>query len=58
MVPATSAITNNTMKIKNRIFAIAAAPSAIPVNPNIAATIATTKKITDQRNILKNFNGL
>ena len=39
------------IKIKNRVWAIDAAPAAIPPNPNIAATIATIKKITVQRNI-------
>lgn len=43
--PATSAIRNNTIKIKNRILAMDAAPAAIPVNPNTAATIATIKNI-------------
>lgn len=37
--------------MKNNTFAIEAAPSAIPPKPNIAAMIAITKKITDQRNI-------
>lgn len=32
--------TNNTMKIKNKIFAILSAPEAIPPNPKIAAIIA------------------
>ena len=35
---------------------MSAAPSAIPPNPNIAAMIAITKNITDQRNILIVFN--
>jgi hypothetical protein len=38
--------------MKNNTFAIDAAPSAIPPNPKIAAMIAITKKITDQRNIV------
>lgn len=33
-----------------------AAPSAIPPNPNKAATIAITKKIAAQRNIMYWFN--
>ena len=41
--------------MKNKTFAIEAAPSAIPPNPNIAAMIAITKKITDQRNIILVF---
>jgi hypothetical protein len=43
---------NRTIKMKNRILAIEAAPLAIPPKPNIAAIIATTKKITVQRNIV------
>ena len=38
--------------IKNRIFAIEAAPAAMPVKPNTAATIAITRKRNDQRNIV------
>ena len=43
------------MKMKNKTFAIEAAPDAIPPKPNIAAMMATTKKITVQRNISLNF---
>lgn len=43
------------MKMKNNIFAIEAAPAAIPPNPNIAAIMATTKKISAQRNISNSF---
>lgn len=39
-------MTNRAMKIKKRTFAIEAAPAAIPPKPNIAATMAMTKKIT------------
>ncbi len=53
--PATSAITNKTKNIKNKILAMDAAPAAIPVNPNTAATIATIKKISAQRNIVLSF---
>jgi len=42
---------NRIRKIKNKILAIPAAPAAIPPNPKIAATIATIRKITVQRNI-------
>ena len=41
--------------MKNKIFAIDAAPEAIPPKPKIAAMMATTKKITVQRNISLNF---
>ena len=47
---------NNTIKIAKRIFAMDAAPAAIPPNPNIAAMIATIKKVTVQRNMIVNFN--
>ena len=36
---------NNTRKIKNNILAMEAAPAAIPVKPNMAATIAIIKNI-------------
>ena len=37
--------------MKNKTFAIEAAPAAIPKNPKKAATIAIIRKITVQRNI-------
>ena len=46
---------NRTKKMKNKTFAIDAAPAAIPPNPNTAAIIAITKKITVQRNIVISF---
>ena len=46
---------NRARKIKNKTFAIEAAPSAIPPKPNMAAMIAMIKKITDQRNIIIAF---
>jgi len=46
---------NRTIKMKNKILAIPAAPAAIPPKPNMAAIIATTKKITVQRNIVNGF---
>ena len=46
-----SVTTNSTIKIKKRTFAIPAALAAIPKNPKMAAIIAMTKKIIDQRNI-------
>ena len=45
----------STIKMKNKIFAIEAAPEAIPPKPNIAAMMATTKKMTVQRNISFRF---
>lgn len=42
---------NKTIKIKNNTLAIAAAPEAIPVNPNIAATMAIIKNVADHFNI-------
>ena len=47
--------TNNTKKMKNTIFAIPAAPAAIPPNPKTPAIRATTKKMTAKRNIILNF---
>jgi hypothetical protein len=45
----------STRKIKNKIFAILAAPAAIPPKPKMAAMIATIRKITVQRNITFNL---
>ena len=42
-------------KIKNKIFAILAAPAAIPPKPNIPATIAKIINVIVQRNIIINF---
>jgi hypothetical protein len=50
--PKAMVIMKRTKKIKNKTFAMEAAPAATPPNPNIAATIAIIKKITAQRNIL------
>lgn len=50
--PAISDITNNIKKIKNKTFAIEAAPAAMPPNPNIAAIKATIKNITTHLNIM------
>jgi len=38
------------------IFAISAAPEAIPPNPKMAATIAIIKKITIKRTIILVFD--
>lgn len=46
---------NNIRKIKNKTFAIEAAPAAMPVKPNRAAIMAITKKITAYLSIIKNF---
>ena len=53
--PPIIASKNNTIKTKNIILAIAAAPTAIPVKPNTAATIATIKNISAQRNMCLRF---
>lgn len=53
--PKTSERINRIRKIKNKIFAMEAAPAAMPPNPKIAATIATIRNITVQRSITKNF---
>ena len=41
--------------MKNKIFAMLAAPAAILVKPKSAATSAITKKIAAQRNIILIF---
>jgi len=51
-LPLINEITNRTKNIKNRIFAILAAPAAIPPKPNIPATMARIIKVTVQRNII------
>ncbi len=51
LAPNNMVMINSARNIKNRTFAIEAAPAAIPPNPNIAAMIAITKKIIDQRSI-------
>ena len=51
-LPVIKEITNNIIKIKNKIFAIPAAPAAIPPNPKIAATIARITNVTVQRSII------
>lgn len=43
------------MKMKNKTFAMEAAPDAMPPKPKIAAMMATTKNITVQRNISLDF---
>ena len=53
--PVNSDIRNNTIKMKNKILAMEAAPAAIPPNPKIAAMMATIKKISAQRNIIIQF---
>jgi hypothetical protein len=46
---------NKTRKMKNKIFAMEAAPAATPPNPKIAAIIATIRNMTVQRNITLSF---
>ena len=55
LTPISNNTSQITMKIKNKVLAIEAAPAAIPVNPNIAATMAITKKIADHLSIIKIF---
>jgi hypothetical protein len=49
--PTISEIINKTIKIINSIFAIPTDVAAIPLNPNMAATIAMIRNITAQVNI-------
>jgi hypothetical protein len=51
LAPNTSDSTKSTKKIKNKIFAMEAAPAAMPPNPKMAATIAIIRNVTVQRNI-------
>lgn len=44
-LPVIKDITNSIIKIKNKTFAILAAPSAIPPKPKTPATIAKMIKI-------------
>jgi hypothetical protein len=46
---------NRTRKIQKKIFAMAAAPEAIPPKPNIAAIIAITTKIMAHLSMIINF---
>jgi len=50
VMPIMKKIRQTTRKIKNRNLATPAAATAMPVNPNTAATNAITKNITAQRN--------
>lgn len=54
--PLISEIINNTKNMKNKIFAILAAPAAIPPKPNIPAIIARIINMTVQRNIIIDFS--
>jgi hypothetical protein len=51
VMPKTSTISQMEIKIKNKIFAISAAPAAMLVNPKMPAIIAITKKMNDHLNI-------
>ena len=55
MTPLKRERIKSTRKIKNRIFAIPAAPPAIPPKPNMAAIIAITTNVIVQRNIYFDF---
>lgn len=54
--PNSSDNTSNTRKIKKMIFAMLAAPTAIPVNPKTAATMAMIRNVIVQRNIAYDLN--
>ena len=55
LLPEIKLIKKSTIKITNKTFTMPAAPAAKPPKPKIAAIMATTKKITVQRNIVLNF---
>jgi hypothetical protein len=48
----TNEIINKTKKIKNIIFAISAAPAAMPVKPNRPATSEIIRNTTTQLNMV------
>lgn len=50
--PAITESRSRTIKIKNTIFAIPAAPAAIPPKPNKAATSAITSKMIINRSMI------
>jgi hypothetical protein len=50
--PVNSEMINKIKNMKNRIFAMPAAALTSPPNPKTAATIATTRKIRAQCNIV------
>ena len=51
-LPVINEMTTKARKIKNKTFAIPAAPAAIPPNPKIAAIIANTTKTMVHFNIM------
>jgi hypothetical protein len=51
LAPKSSVTTKSVTKMKNKTFAIEAAPAAMPPNPKMAAMIAIIKNVIDQRNI-------
>jgi hypothetical protein len=53
--PKMSVRINRTRKIQKKIFAMAAAPEAIPPKPNMAAIIAITTKIMAHLSMMINF---
>lgn len=52
MPPKITTNSISTRNIKNNILAIPAAPAAISVNPNIAATMAINKNVAAHFNII------
>ena len=53
--PAISESRKSTTKTKNKIFAMDAAPAAIPPKPKTAAMIATMKNASAQLNMIVSF---
>ena len=54
--PTIRLITSNTTNMKKRIFAMDAAPAAMPPKPNTAAIKATTRNVIIHRNIIISFS--
>ena len=55
LLPKSNDRTKSIRKMKKQIFAIPAAPAAIPPKPRKAAISAIIKKIIVQRNIIWDF---
>jgi hypothetical protein len=54
--PAMRETRNKIIKMKNRIFAMEAAPAAMPKKPKMPARMAMIRKMTAQRNIANDFS--
>jgi hypothetical protein len=55
LFPKMSDTTKSIRNTTKRIFAMPAAPAAMPPKPNTAAIMAIIKNVIDQRNIMCDF---